>query len=265
MSKAVEFGASGVQSRIRVFDAVSFLPKTGLTVAGLPALTGYYHREGATPQSFALVDDVIGAWITGGFYEIGQGYYMLSTPDAAFAAGSRSTMVWVDDGTTLVFSIAAEHPLQKVLEAVSFTTTGGLYAADTDIFEIFGKTNVYKWANMNERATGHASYQTEIDAAILKALTLATAWVNDELRPYIYDLPFTDTNLTAAINQITAMKAGVWLYEWRGADDFDYVNGELVHRYSFMYKRIDTSMAKFKVDIKRLDVTPDYYQGPGVG
>jgi hypothetical protein len=243
MSKAVEFGASGVQSRIRVFDAVSFLPKTGLTVAGLPALTGYYHREGATPQSFALVDDVIGAWITGGFYEIGQGYYMLSTPDAAFVAGSRSTMVWVDDGTTLVFSIAAEHPLH----------------------EIFGKTNVYKWANMNERATGHASYQTEIDAAILKALTLATAWVNDELRPYIYDLPFTDTNLTAAINQITAMKAGVWLYEWRGADDFDYVNGELVHRYSFMYKRIDTSMAKFKVDIKRLDVTPDYYQGPGVG
>lgn len=266
MSKAVEFGAEGVESTIRLINRGTYLPVTGLTIVGTPALTGYYRRDGKETESFSLADGALDDdWVEGKFSEVAHGYYSICVPDDAFVAGARSVLVWVDAGGSLYEPLAGNHPLQKVLEAVTFTTSGDLYATANDIYEIFGSKNVKKWANLNELAESDPNYSTEIAARIVRALTIGTAFVNDELRPYAYDLPFDTTNLPPAINQITAMKAGVWLYEWRGAQDFDYQGGQLVHRYSFMYERIENTLNRYKNDNRRLSTSQDYYIGPGVG
>ena len=260
MSKAVEYNATGIQSCVRLFTAATSLPATGVTVDVVTDLEAYYRREFEAAVEIPLTDVAIDDdWTEGGFRELGIGYYGIDVPDAAFAitdddiaAGIRSVITYlVDDGNDYI-CIPSQHPLQRVLEAVSFTTDGGLYAVAADLYEVFGQLNIYKWANIESLDDNDEDYETNIQGRITKAITLATADINDKLRGGPYEIPFTNTSLTATVNYICILKAGIWLYEWRGADDYNFEDGRVTHRYSFLSDRADKMLEQLRRDARRL-------------
>jgi hypothetical protein len=266
MSNAIEWNAEEVQTVVRVFNTALNVAYTGLTAAGKPNMTAYYRQNFQSPVEITLADTVVNApWSAGSLSEIGQGYYSLGVPDAAwvqqendlvpsFDTRLRSVQVWLEDPSDVnFFPLAASHPLQRLVEAVSFVTDGDLYAVNTDLYNIFGILNVYKWANVNGLETTDPEYETEIQDRITLAITYATNDVNDKLRGGPYDIPFTDATLVSSVSYATALKAGVLLYEWRGADDYNYKDGRLTHRYTFLADRADKSLEQIRRATRVLD------------
>lgn len=79
---------------IRIIDSTDGTPETGVTVSGnSPAFE--YRREGATSTAITESDltALNDAHSDGGFYEIGNGYYRLDVPDAAFASGADGVLI----------------------------------------------------------------------------------------------------------------------------------------------------------------------------
>jgi len=246
-------------------------PYSGITKALNPNITGFYRRDFEDIAEFSISDVAIDDdWTEGGLIEVRKGYYSLGVPDDAYIAPtvdvpSRGTLIGLSDTTdAYLYCLGTYDPLQRVVEAVSFTTDGDLYAAAADIYDVFGQANVYKWANIDSLATDDPLYLSTILARITTALTYATADINDKLRGGPYTIPFTDATLVANITRACVLKTGVWLYEWRGADDFDYENGKVVHRYSFLEPKADTILENVRRDAIRLDATSNI-RAPGVG
>lgn len=91
--KTLTSNQSDVTTRIRIFNAATGLPATGITHA-TSGLGLYYQRDGAgqvsiTPASLAAVGS---AHADGGFIEMGDGWYRVDLPDAA-VVGNVSTVV----------------------------------------------------------------------------------------------------------------------------------------------------------------------------
>src|ERR1700694_3337858 len=105
------------------------------TGAGLGALayntaglTAYYYREGAAGSvAIALATMTLGTWATGGFIVVDAanmpGAYQLAVPDAAFAAGAKSVLIYLK-GATNMAPLVLEIELTAVdnQSATSFIT-----------------------------------------------------------------------------------------------------------------------------------------------
>lgn len=276
MSKAVEYNATTVQSIVRLFDLVTARPVEGVTIENHPDLVLYYKQDELGGVQVPLIDKAaVDAWEEGGWRGLVDGYYSIDMPDAAWVPTItdrgdpvRGTFVIAHDLVQDYMCIGSYHPLQRVLESVSFSPDGGLYCTAADLYDVFGKANIYKWANMESLPESDPNYETTIQARITKAITYSTSDINDKLRGGPYAIPFTDTNLTASINYACTIKSGVWLYEWRGADDFDYEGGRLTHRYTFMMDRADTMMEQVRRDARRLGLAGNQTirtRAPGAG
>ena len=98
MSKAVEFGAQGVQSVVRLFNMGTARPAPGVTVANTPGLKGAYRRDFENTVIFNLKDASQDApYEMGNWIELGEGYYAIDPPYFAWEGGSRGVLVYADD------------------------------------------------------------------------------------------------------------------------------------------------------------------------
>lgn len=123
--KTVNAGEVNVTVRVRIFDATTSLPATGIAY-NTSGLGLYYERERAaqtsiTPASLSAATD---AHADGGFIELGDGWYRLDLPDAACAANVASVQV----GVTLSGYVAFAPTL--LIEAPMYVTTSALTAID---------------------------------------------------------------------------------------------------------------------------------------
>lgn len=119
--KTVNADEANVTTRVRIFDATTSLPATGITSA-TSGLGLYYERERAaqtsiTPASLSAATD---AHTDGGFIELGDGWYRLDLPDAAVAANAKSVQV----GVTLSGYVAFGPTL--LIEAPVYVTNDAL-------------------------------------------------------------------------------------------------------------------------------------------
>jgi len=98
--------------------------------------------------------------------------------------------------------------------AVTPVTPGSWYATRNDIELIYGKTNVFQWADVDNNEN-----ETDIDARIEWALKNSYYRINDRLNQGPYTVPF----VTPFPNQVivtSARMAGIELYDSRGITDF---------------------------------------------
>lgn len=119
--KTVNADEADVTTRVRIFDATTSLPATGIAY-NTSGLGLYYERERAaqtliTPASLSAATD---AHADGGFIELGDGWYRLDLPDAACAANVASVQV----GVTLSGYVAFAPTL--LIEAPMYVTTEAL-------------------------------------------------------------------------------------------------------------------------------------------
>ena len=141
----IEKGSTNVSLAIRLYDATNGSPKTGLTIANLQiryirvedgidvtisdwtSLTALTNPEAAHTDNYG--------------YEIGEGYYRIDVPDAAFATAADFLSVLVQDnvGKSIlveekeiqlgIFEKAAKTLVNK---AVQNKTTGAIDYYDDD-------------------------------------------------------------------------------------------------------------------------------------
>lgn len=87
-------GATDVSVVIRILDSTTGLPETGV-VAATAGLDLEYRREGAASTDITESDltALTDAHSDGGLKHIGNGYYRLDVPDAAFVAGVPGVLI----------------------------------------------------------------------------------------------------------------------------------------------------------------------------
>lgn len=93
MLRAVKKGATDQSVVVRIIDSADGTPETGV-VFNSSGIDLWYRREGATKTSIteATLSALNDAHSDGGFLHIGDGYYRLDSPDAAFATGANGVL-----------------------------------------------------------------------------------------------------------------------------------------------------------------------------
>ncbi len=141
----IEKGSTGVSLAIRLYDATNGSPKTGLTIANIQIryirveddndvtisnwtnLTALANLEAAHTDNYG--------------YEIGEGYYRIDAPDAAFATGAGFLSVLVQDSVDNSILVEEKEVQLGILEkaakslvnkAVQNKNTGAIDYYDDD-------------------------------------------------------------------------------------------------------------------------------------
>lgn len=119
------------------------------------------------------------------------------------------------------------------------------YAERSDIDSQYGVSNVSKWADLeNEEDEDH------INERVAWALAAAQEDVNDRLRLGAYTIPF-DEPPPSIITRLTAIQAGILLYESRGVTDYD-ADGNAQDQLQKHRKTFDTEIRDILVGRRKL-------------
>lgn len=118
-----------------------------------------------------------------------------------------------------------------------------MYCEKSDIEDVFGITNVAKWADLDGEGDSEA-----IEGRIDKACAVASSYVDSALRDSVYALPLADAEdeIPLEIVDVAANLAGVWLYENRGTQDVNNETGKGEHRLSFNRKRAEQTLREIR-------------------
>ena len=92
--RQIKKGSTDRSAYIRIIDSTDGTPETGV-VYNTSGIAMWYRREGATQTAIteASLSALDSAHSDGGIIHIGDGYYRLDLPDAAFATGANSVIV----------------------------------------------------------------------------------------------------------------------------------------------------------------------------
>lgn len=121
------------------------------------------------------------------------------------------------------------------------------YATRTNLENLFGLSNVTKWADIE--GDGVAA---TITARITLALDNADTEINDRLRDGRYAIPIVSNPLPLGLVDTAARLAGVWLYESRGVVDMDLDTGRPIHKLQWHAKRAENWIKKVKTGVLKL-------------
>jgi hypothetical protein len=124
------------------------------------------------------------------------------------------------------------------------------YIEQSDIEDVFGASNVSKWADLDNDGD-----ETAITARIDKAIAWAENEINSRLRegPYVLPLANDESDVPLEIVDVAANLAGVWLYENRGVQDFDPESGQSVHRLEWNRARAEKTLKEILAGVRVLD------------
>jgi hypothetical protein len=141
----IEKGSTNISLAVRLYDATNGSPKNGLTIAKLQIR--YIRVEDGNDvtisnwTSLTALADLEAAHTDNYGYEIGEGYYRIDVPDAAFATGADFLSVLVQnnvDNNILVeekeiqLSIFEKAAKTLVNKAIQNKTTGVINYYDDD-------------------------------------------------------------------------------------------------------------------------------------
>lgn len=133
-----------------------------------------------------------------------------------------------------------------ITEVVPDACSGPVYAARTDVELVFGRTNVSKWADVDNEEDS-----TFITNRICWALQEAYSHFNNRLRGGPYAVPFIEP-FESQIISMSARLAGVMLYDSRGITDFSE-NGKPQHQLSAHRDMVEKFIKDVMAGIIRLD------------
>jgi len=141
----IEKGSTNVSLAVRLYDATNGSPKTGLTIANLQIRYIRVENDNDVTisdwASLTALSGLTAAHTDNYGYEIGEGYYRIDVPDAAFAAGADFLSVLVQDNIDNsilveekeiqlgIFEKAAKTLVNKAIQS---KTTGAIDYYDGD-------------------------------------------------------------------------------------------------------------------------------------
>lgn len=134
---SIKKGATNQRLRIRILDSTDATPETAVAFNAAGINIGY-QRLGAARVQISLVNQTSPAngWTSGGWANVGDGWYQIDVPDAAFASGSSSVLItgtvtgmYVQSFEVLLVDVDFTDSTRMGLTAlpnVAFNTAGGL-------------------------------------------------------------------------------------------------------------------------------------------
>lgn len=154
-------GATDKSVRIRIIDSIDGTPETGV-VFNTSGIDLWYRREleAKTSITEATLAALTTAHADGGFLHIGDGYYRLDLPDAAFASGAN----YVEIGGTVTGMVVIGGTV-KLIDSDVFhdTVRGGLTALPNAAAEAAGGlyTRGSGAGQLNQQANGQHDVNLE--------------------------------------------------------------------------------------------------------
>lgn len=130
------------------------------------------------------------------------------------------------------------------------------YSERSNIEDIYGVTNVEKWADLDN--DGDA---TKITNRITAAITRADDELDNRLRESRYVVPFT--TVPSAIEYLSALYAGIWLYSNRGVTDYN-ADGEAQDQLQHQRNDFDEKVRMIHAGTYILDVSSSVKTYPQV-
>lgn len=131
LQKTVGIGDTDVMVRIRIVDESDGTPETGVehNTSGIDLK---YQREGAANVDIteAALSALTDAHSDGGIEHIGNGYYRLDVPDAAFATGADTVLI---HGTVTGMTVIG--CTVQITQALTVNSSGHVTPADGSITE----------------------------------------------------------------------------------------------------------------------------------
>lgn len=138
-------GSTDVSLAVRLYDATNGSPKTGLTIANLQIRYIRVENDNDVTisdwTSLTALANLEATHTDNHGYEIGEGYYRIDVPDAAFAMGADFLNVLVQDnvdnsilvkGKGIQLSIFEKAAKTLVNKAIQDKTTGAINYYDDD-------------------------------------------------------------------------------------------------------------------------------------
>jgi len=124
------------------------------------------------------------------------------------------------------------------------------YCAEADIKQVFGTTNVDKWADLDDDANA-----ANIAARIAVAVLVADDEIDDSARCQHWRIPLANAAGTTprTIINLAATIAGLWLYEARGSNDFHPQTGVPSHRLAWKAKWVRRTLHEIRTGIRKID------------
>jgi hypothetical protein len=123
------------------------------------------------------------------------------------------------------------------------------YCTQANIETVYGATNVGRWADIdNDGDAGTKSTR------ITYAIDVASEEIDDVLRTMAVRVPVvTSAGATPkTIEHLAAVLAGLWLYEARGAEDYNR-NGEIRHGHAWRREWVDQYLEDIKSGKRKLN------------
>lgn len=126
------------------------------------------------------------------------------------------------------------------------------YCVRSDVERLYGMTNVSKWADLDNDQDA-----AKITARITAMITSADEEIDSRLRGGRYEVPIIGMGDTGSVPRtildLSALKAGLLLYEDRGATDYDPNTGQPAHRYAFQAKTFERVIRDITIGRRLLD------------
>ena len=104
------------------------------------------------------------------------------------------------------------------------------YSVRSNVESVYGVNNVFKWADLDSDENAGS-----ITARITRAIVVADDMIDNVLRVAHYTIPIANAAGTVPVTivELSAVMAGLWLYEARGSQDFDQDTGVPFHRLAW--------------------------------
>lgn len=124
------------------------------------------------------------------------------------------------------------------------------YSDADDLNEVWGTGNVTAWATL---ADGDSA--GTIAARKTRSITMADAMIDAVARTAGYRIPMQTIEggtTPTLVNNLSAVLAGVWMYEAFGAKDFDPKSGAPYHRLTF--RKMESEKLLDAIRVGQLDI-----------
>jgi len=122
------------------------------------------------------------------------------------------------------------------------------YCVQSDIENAFGVENVLQWSDIENTGSINAT-------RITRCIAVASEKIDDTARVTDKAVPLQNESGTTSVSvvDLAATLAGLWLYEARGAQDYNPQTGEVSHRFEFKRQRSEQMLADIRDQRIRID------------
>lgn len=155
------------------------------------------------------------------------GTYTVTAPGGGGGEGGTD---WTSEQRTYILGQLA---LLTVSGAMVVVTAGERMCARGDVEQVYGNTNVAKWADLNNNANAD-----EILSRINYHIAMADNYIRAAIGNGAWVMPEEGDTIPAILAYNCARLTGVLLYEARGVSDYDS-NGRPVHQLMYHKKSVD--------------------------